>query len=223
MDEIQSYRGHSAVPSPLRARRGAAGRQPGRRQDDLELSPRPSGGASGSCSPSPCRWRSSAASTSCECRRSTSSRPRSRSIRRISTPCSRRMVSHAIGRRDAGSQERYVPNRAAQLKSSRLHEQVVRDPSIAAELSPVSRILPPNSSGPDVSCRSRGTATRSSSPSRAATREDQEAARNPAPRIPERGEGRERRSDRRHRGLRQAKPEEARGGAADLDDAIIEA
>ncbi len=44
------------------------------------------------------------------------------------------MFSHPIGHRDAGSQERYVPNRAAQLKSVRLHEKVVRDQSISPEL-----------------------------------------------------------------------------------------
>ncbi len=44
------------------------------------------------------------------------------------------MFTHPIGRRDAGTQERYVPNRAAQLKSARLHERVVRESSISAEL-----------------------------------------------------------------------------------------
>src|SRR4051794_35770047 len=44
------------------------------------------------------------------------------------------MFTHPIGRRDAGTQERYVPNRAAQLKSARLQDRVVRDPSISPEL-----------------------------------------------------------------------------------------
>ncbi len=45
------------------------------------------------------------------------------------------LVSHDIGRRDAGSQERYIPNRAAQLKSSRLQERVVRQPALLPQLS----------------------------------------------------------------------------------------
>jgi capsular exopolysaccharide synthesis family protein len=45
------------------------------------------------------------------------------------------LVSHVIGQRDHASQERYVPNRAAQLRSHRLAEIVVNDPSIAQELS----------------------------------------------------------------------------------------
>jgi succinoglycan biosynthesis transport protein ExoP len=45
------------------------------------------------------------------------------------------LVSHDIGRRDSGSQERYIPNRAAQLKSSRLQERVVRERTLAPQLS----------------------------------------------------------------------------------------
>jgi succinoglycan biosynthesis transport protein ExoP len=45
------------------------------------------------------------------------------------------LVSRDIGRRDGGSQERYIPNRAAQLKSRRLQERVVNDAFIAPELS----------------------------------------------------------------------------------------
>ena len=44
------------------------------------------------------------------------------------------LVSHDIGRRDSGSQERYIPNRAARLKSRRLQELVVSDVSLAAQL-----------------------------------------------------------------------------------------
>jgi capsular exopolysaccharide synthesis family protein len=45
------------------------------------------------------------------------------------------LVSHDIGRRDPASQDRYVPNRAAQLRSRWLADRVVNDPSIAPELS----------------------------------------------------------------------------------------
>lgn len=41
------------------------------------------------------------------------------------------LVSHEIGRRDPEAQEKYVPNRAAQLRSRVLAEKVVTDPSIA--------------------------------------------------------------------------------------------
>ncbi len=43
------------------------------------------------------------------------------------------LVSKDIGRRD-GSQERYIPNRAAMLKSARLLERVVIDPLLQAEI-----------------------------------------------------------------------------------------
>src|SRR5579883_3424178 len=45
------------------------------------------------------------------------------------------LVSHELGRRDPASQERYVPNRAAQLRSRELAERVVRDPALEPELS----------------------------------------------------------------------------------------
>jgi capsular exopolysaccharide synthesis family protein len=45
------------------------------------------------------------------------------------------LVSHEIGRRDAAIQDRYVPNRAAQLRSKWLADRVVADSRIAPELS----------------------------------------------------------------------------------------
>ena len=45
------------------------------------------------------------------------------------------LVSRDIGRHDPGTQERYIPNRAAQLKSSRLLDRVVNDSSLVSELS----------------------------------------------------------------------------------------
>ncbi|MGP0069555.1 MAG: polysaccharide biosynthesis tyrosine autokinase [Isosphaeraceae bacterium] len=45
------------------------------------------------------------------------------------------LVSRDIGRRDPASGDRYIPNRAAQLKSSRLLERVVRDSAIWPEVS----------------------------------------------------------------------------------------
>ena len=45
------------------------------------------------------------------------------------------LVSHDIARRDSGSQERYIPNRAARLKSRRLQELAVSDLSLAPQLS----------------------------------------------------------------------------------------
>src|SRR5207253_7674035 len=45
------------------------------------------------------------------------------------------LVSHDIGRRDASGFERYVPNRAAKLRSRELAERAVSDPRIAPELS----------------------------------------------------------------------------------------
>src|SRR5262249_17373751 len=41
------------------------------------------------------------------------------------------LVSHDVGRRDPANEDRYVPNRAAQLRSKWLAERVVTDPSIA--------------------------------------------------------------------------------------------
>ncbi|HMB05186.1 MAG TPA: hypothetical protein VKP69_15790, partial [Isosphaeraceae bacterium] len=41
------------------------------------------------------------------------------------------LVSHEIGHRDPEAQEKYVPNRAAQLRSRQLAEIVVKDPSVA--------------------------------------------------------------------------------------------
>jgi polysaccharide biosynthesis transport protein len=56
------------------------------------------------------------------------------------------LVSHDIGRRDHGSQERYIPNRASQLKSLRLQEKAVRAPDIEADMSqfddPVAELFP---------------------------------------------------------------------------------
>ena len=45
------------------------------------------------------------------------------------------LVSHEIGRRDPASQDRYVPNRAAQLRSRELAELVVNHHELAPELS----------------------------------------------------------------------------------------
>src|SRR5262249_12669032 len=45
------------------------------------------------------------------------------------------LVSHGTGRRGTASQDRYVPNRAAQLRSRWLAELVVRDETLAPELS----------------------------------------------------------------------------------------
>jgi polysaccharide biosynthesis transport protein len=45
------------------------------------------------------------------------------------------LVSHEIGRRDAGSQALYIPNRAAQLKSARLQQKVVNAQDIIADMS----------------------------------------------------------------------------------------
>jgi capsular exopolysaccharide synthesis family protein len=44
------------------------------------------------------------------------------------------LVSHDVGRNDAGSQERYIPAKAAKLKSNGLHEKVIRHPSIAPQV-----------------------------------------------------------------------------------------
>jgi capsular exopolysaccharide synthesis family protein len=45
------------------------------------------------------------------------------------------LVSHDLGRHDSASQERYIPNRAAQLRTKWLREKVVNDPRIVPELS----------------------------------------------------------------------------------------
>ncbi len=45
------------------------------------------------------------------------------------------LVSHEISRRDAGYQERSIPNRAGLLRSQRLLEKVVRRDDIEADLS----------------------------------------------------------------------------------------
>ncbi len=44
------------------------------------------------------------------------------------------LVSHEIGRNDSGSQERYTPNRIAQLTSKGLADRVFNNPTFAAEL-----------------------------------------------------------------------------------------
>ena len=44
------------------------------------------------------------------------------------------LVSHEIGRHDPMTQERYVPNRIAQLQSKGLAERVVSNPAIASEV-----------------------------------------------------------------------------------------
>ena len=44
------------------------------------------------------------------------------------------LVSHEIGRHDPLTQERYVPNRIAQLQSKGLAERVVSNPTIASEV-----------------------------------------------------------------------------------------
>ena len=46
------------------------------------------------------------------------------------------LVSHEIGRHDSVTQERYVPNRIAQLQSKGLAERVVSNPTIASEVAP---------------------------------------------------------------------------------------
>jgi capsular exopolysaccharide synthesis family protein len=45
------------------------------------------------------------------------------------------LVSHEVGRREPGSQERYIPAKAARLKSGALHERVVNIPELAPQLS----------------------------------------------------------------------------------------
>jgi capsular exopolysaccharide synthesis family protein len=61
-------------------------------------------------------------------------------------PALETLVSHELGRRDAGSQAQYIPNRAAQLKSIRLQEKAVSAPDIAADMSrfedPVVELFP---------------------------------------------------------------------------------
>ncbi len=80
------------------------------------------------------------------------------------------LVSHDIGRRDPGSQERYVPNRAAQLKSRRLHEtRRQRTPSLQPELSQYEDPATELFRSLNVLAASRRTATPSSSPSRETT------------------------------------------------------
>jgi capsular exopolysaccharide synthesis family protein len=60
-------------------------------------------------------------------------------------PALETLVSHELGRRDAGSQAQYIPNRAAQLKSLRLQEKAVSAPDIQADTSqfedPVAELL----------------------------------------------------------------------------------
>lgn len=55
------------------------------------------------------------------------------------------LVSHEIGRRDAGVQAQYIPNRAAQLKTARLQQKAVSAPDIRADMSqfddPVAELL----------------------------------------------------------------------------------
>lgn len=45
------------------------------------------------------------------------------------------LVSRDISHRSAGSQEKYIPNRAAQLKTERLQQKVVGSPDLAADMS----------------------------------------------------------------------------------------
>src|SRR3974377_739253 len=47
------------------------------------------------------------------------------------------LVSHEIGRHDPLTQERYVPNRIAQLQSKGLAEKVVSNPTISSEVTAV--------------------------------------------------------------------------------------
>ena len=196
-----------AIPpprAPLRVAAGAAGRQPGRGQDDLELSQGPQAprldGAGRRRAPIDRRLHLHPADAAGLPRQG-----RDRDQPPDYDPALATLVSHDIGRRDAGSQERYIPNRAAQLKSRRLQERVVNDTVIAADLSqyrgPRRRAVPlPERPAAPEERQHLHRHPRGKRP-----RPDQEAAGDPAPRVPEGGEGREREEDRGDEGLRRSR------------------